>query len=509
MNNKIELSKDQCKALKQINHEKITFLTGGAGCGKTTTIAHYVKRCITDGQEVLVTASTRAATKVLTKDLSKYMNIKDLPLKPTTLYAALGIKPTMDIVTEKGEKVTIFDLPKEIDSNPDMILIIDEVSMLPKSLVELIVKSKFKKIILIGDECQIPPVKAKPYNFSKKLPTVELNVVHRTGNDTRLANYYSECRTQVKAGKKLTRYTNPTKVFTDDQSMVDYCKAYDGSFMILTYTNKRANKLARLLGYGELLEGEYTRLMSSVTLNPKNKKTGKDFRINNKDVVFIEKIFSSQYDMYIDSNNRNYQYWIPKDSTEYPDHSDDYVQYVRAVTDTGVTVYLALLFGVTKTEHDEAIAAKPNKLARDIFKQMIKNGIASNMSQLKNKLVKRQDKLLAEVRRKEGKKSISFYSINKWNPQHKLFTMETLYIMREHFPKLWDAEISELFKVAESENYIFRAMIPARSINVSTVHSAQGMSLDMVVVDWDATSKSPALQYTALSRARKDLCLLE
>ncbi len=213
--------------------------------------------------------------------------------------------------------------------------------------------------------------------------------------------------------------------------------------------------------------------------------------------------------MYKDSQRFAYAYWLPKNSVAFPEYTKDYVTYVRAVTDFGETVYLALLFGMTAAQHAEAIAAKPNSLARDIFSQIIRDGGAKNMFHLKRKLVKRKDKILTQIAAEYGVKSIQYYLAKKWKPEDDIFTMNTVYMMRDYFRKLWTKNLTYMFKEAELEHYSFKEMIPARSIHVSTVHSAQGMTLDMVMVDWKGTSSKPELQYTALSRARTDLCLLE
>ncbi len=507
MREDVVLSPDQEIALKMIEDERVCFITGGGGCGKTTTIAYYMNELDMSITEVLLTATSNQAVKVLAESLTDYPDLREI--KPRTVYAALGIKPTANIVTKKGDEVTKFNLPGEIVGGEGTILIVDEASMLPRELAKLLVDSDFKKIIFVGDECQLPPVKAKAYNFSRNLPTAELTVVHRTGKNTDLAEYYSQCREDVYNGNKLSRYDKPTRTFTNDQEMINYCKAYEGSFMILTYTNKEADRLSAMLGYGEIVENDYVRLLGSITINAKDKKKGTDIRLHNKDVVYVAKIFRDSYDMYKDAEKNNYAYWLPKDSIEFPEYSADNVTFIRAETDFGNKVYLALLFGTTAKEHQKAIAAKPNSLAREIFLQIIRDGGARDMHHLKKKLMKGKKKIMVEVGEYHGFKSIEYYSVKKWNPEADIFTMETIYIMRDHFPKLWTDNLNPMFKKAELEHYRFKEMIPSRSIHVSTVHSAQGMTLDMVMVDWEATSRKPELQYTAVSRARTDLCLLE
>lgn len=111
------------------------------GTGKT-----HVIRTILDlyPHNVIVGCPTRKATKLYDKDHGKIVSIQ------TALGYTLGY-------TEEGEK--IFDNP-DIDKvgDPNVILIVDEASMIPHYIYEDILKTRFRAVFFIGDSKQLPPV---------------------------------------------------------------------------------------------------------------------------------------------------------------------------------------------------------------------------------------------------------------------------------------------------------------------------------------------------------------
>ena len=158
-------------------------LQGGAGVGKTYLVAEFVKSLLGNCR-VVVAAPTHKAVKVIRAKLTA-AGIK-VAFKPAqdrlpaldvvivdTTAALLGVRPV--IVDEQDEKEIKFSangssgsLPKYLDSKAA--LIIDEVSMVGADdffALKLQAEARSSKIVAVGDEAQLPPVKKVAIDFAK------------------------------------------------------------------------------------------------------------------------------------------------------------------------------------------------------------------------------------------------------------------------------------------------------------------------------------------------------
>lgn len=158
-------------------------LQGGAGVGKTFLIAEFVKS-ILGQRRVVIAAPTHKACRVLRAKLSA----AGIPwtFKPAqdrlpglnvaivdTTAALLGVRPV--IAEEQGENEVVFQanessgsLPKYFDG--ESVLVVDEVSMVGADdffALKLQAEARDSKIVAVGDEAQLPPVKKQAIDFSK------------------------------------------------------------------------------------------------------------------------------------------------------------------------------------------------------------------------------------------------------------------------------------------------------------------------------------------------------
>jgi hypothetical protein len=179
----IALSPDQQASFDYIMNDDITgsdrskfyFLTGGAGTGKTTLI-NYIRK----SRHTKLTASTGLAAQ---------------HIKGTTIHRFLGIRP--DHIDNGIPPKDSFVMQRVGTAE---IVVIDEVSMIDTRLFELIFMalSPYKiKIILVGDFCQLPPVRGLYCFLSPNwalVTPINLTTNHRQSADAAFFNALNELR---------------------------------------------------------------------------------------------------------------------------------------------------------------------------------------------------------------------------------------------------------------------------------------------------------------------------
>lgn len=166
----IDLSDKQKEAIKAVNDNNVTIITGGPGTGKTTIIKSIINIYEKKGNKIVLAAPTGRAAKKMTETTGK---------EASTLHRLLEIgKFSDDIYTKEDEDYQISPIDADL-------IIVDEMSMVDMFLMNYLLKAIYQstKLILVGDSDQLPSV--GPGNVledlikSGKIETIHLDKVFR------------------------------------------------------------------------------------------------------------------------------------------------------------------------------------------------------------------------------------------------------------------------------------------------------------------------------------------
>ena len=167
------------------NKERYTVISGYAGTGKSTLVKFIVAALpnINPDEDVIYTSFTGKATQVLQKKGNKNVS---------TLHKLLF----ESIPKPDG---TFFRKPVEFI--PYKIVIVDECSMVPKELLQRLIKYNVH-IICLGDPGQLPPINKNEDNHLLDYPHVFLDEIMRQEAESEIINLTMD----IRAGKPLTHY---------------------------------------------------------------------------------------------------------------------------------------------------------------------------------------------------------------------------------------------------------------------------------------------------------------
>lgn len=163
---------EQKQALWRAMKNKLSIITGGPGCGKTTTIALIAGFWHSVGKKIYMMAPTGRAAQRIKESVNE--QLPDNDFKTSTIHYLLA----NDDAQEELQKL----------KSDDVLVICDETSMVDIRLALQFLKLvKDYRIVLVGDADQLPPVGAG--NFFRdliscgKVPTTWLTKNYRsTGN---------------------------------------------------------------------------------------------------------------------------------------------------------------------------------------------------------------------------------------------------------------------------------------------------------------------------------------
>lgn len=164
----IELSEKQFDAIRQINENNVSIITGGPGTGKTTIIKCVIEIYKSHKNKVVLAAPTGRAAKRMSE---------------TTGEEAKTIHRLLEIGKFEEDKLGSIDTDvTPVDAD---ILVIDEMSMVDVFLMNYLVKAVFlgTKLIFVGDPNQLPSVGPgsilKDLIDSNEFATVHLDKIFR------------------------------------------------------------------------------------------------------------------------------------------------------------------------------------------------------------------------------------------------------------------------------------------------------------------------------------------
>lgn len=171
----MELTKEQNDALKILidryrSGAAYSVLAGYAGVGKSTCIKFLVDYLLNSGlneEDIAFCAYTGKAVQVMIDKGNK---------NAITLHKLL-YKP----VPQKDGR--FYFKPKDIGSLPYKLILIDEVSMVPASMVEQLLRHRVH-VIFMGDPGQLPPISKTEDNHLLDNPNAMLTTIHRQAQDS-------------------------------------------------------------------------------------------------------------------------------------------------------------------------------------------------------------------------------------------------------------------------------------------------------------------------------------
>lgn len=168
--NEIELSEKQKEAVKAVNDNNVTIITGGPGTGKTTIIKSIIEIYLKHDNKIVLAAPTGRAAKRMTEMTG---------IEASTLHRLLEIgKINDDGLYKKSQDYQ--GTPIDAD-----IVIVDEMSMVDMFLMNYLLQSVYlgTKLILVGDSDQLasvgPGSVLEDIIESKKITTIHLDKIFR------------------------------------------------------------------------------------------------------------------------------------------------------------------------------------------------------------------------------------------------------------------------------------------------------------------------------------------
>jgi hypothetical protein len=172
-------------------------LSGAAGTGKSTLISFLIKH-LENSNKICISAPTHKAKKVM-EDMLK---VKGTPVNSGTIQSLLGLKLDTDLTTFDPFNPAFAVLGLQTIYNYKLV-IIDESSMINKDLFSMIknITEKAKiKVLFVGDEYQLPPVKEDSCQCFKVTETHDvynLTTIIRQENDNPVLNVLSALREEI------------------------------------------------------------------------------------------------------------------------------------------------------------------------------------------------------------------------------------------------------------------------------------------------------------------------
>lgn len=241
---KIDLSDEQKAAVKGIISHGIAVLTGGPGCGKTTTTKKIVNVLQKLNKKVVLAAPTGRAAQRMTEVIG---------IEASTIHRLLS-----------WDHLNNGFLKNENNPIEGDVIIIDETSMLDINLAASLLRATQyeTQILFIGDADQLPPV--GPGDFFKDLinsgvvPVYRLNKIFRQGKESLIIKYAHAINNGEVPNIETPLLTPEVWTNGSDCSFID-------SGLSDPYTNKNDHPKWLSLRYGlnitEMIIELYTKIM--------------------------------------------------------------------------------------------------------------------------------------------------------------------------------------------------------------------------------------------------------
>lgn len=260
-------NEQQEEALNTLNDflhgdETVITLSGYAGTGKTSLMEIIAKKAKKDGINIVFSASTNKAASVLKN------RVKKAGFTAQTLNKVFGIQVEVDS-SKPYDASNLISKLKEADISKGTVVVIDEASMINTEnygILNNIAEDNGLKIIYVGDQGQLPPVKesqvSKVFRGTEGR-TINLTKVERTDDNAILKE-----ATAIRNGKSLSgessfnsegkgvayiKNSNKASIKAIVEKFVPQLRTNPDYFRILAYTNSAVSKyneaVRKTLGY--------------------------------------------------------------------------------------------------------------------------------------------------------------------------------------------------------------------------------------------------------------------
>jgi len=532
----IELTPDQKNAFEKVKktlsdpETPAITIKGSAGTGKTF-LTKYIADYITDntGKNICAIAPTHKAKRVLRKMLNQG---RFLPVKAFTVASVLGKLPTHSYIGSRNYKGK--STQKMDNFN---VLILDEVSMVSDTDLDTIIDyvcEYDKKLIIIGDDCQIPSpsqklvkengICYKPNSTAFDLENIcELKTIVRQSKDSPIITLATYLRDNIEIANNVQDILTATGL-DDDTFHRDYKGLYKevvedikiSNTRIIAYTNSSVrahNKGVRLelkydkrLVVGELLTG-YTMMgypipfiengtdYTVTSIRPTNKQIISCFTDLVGDIVDLEDV----------DEKTHREYGLFFINATHSSNSKFMLELVRMAEKVNRNYSTKNDYKNYKQLKDRAV------FLEDVYKY---NGVIMT----ENDFRQLHPLIFSKVS--------DVIDVNKRNKIKNEYTEK----IEDKYSNIIEDRLSDNKSYSDSETLADRYMIVAKDIYYGysiTAHKSQGSTYDSVYVDekdfkkisntwnyrmqaWeDRCSERNQLRYVSYTRSRNKLCIVE
>lgn len=218
---------------RYLNHEKYTVISGYAGTGKSTLVK-FITQSLPgidpDTDVVYATYTGKAAQVLISKGNENSMTLHRL------LYESV---PKPDGTFLRKPKLTI----------DYSVVVVDEVSMAPKEMIDLLFRHRNIYVICLGDPFQLPPIDKDSDNHLLDNPHIFLDEVMRQAKESEIIRLTMD----IREGKTLNNFNgNDVKIYNKQTLNTGMMTWAD---QIISATNKtRTNmntQMRMILGRGD------------------------------------------------------------------------------------------------------------------------------------------------------------------------------------------------------------------------------------------------------------------